>query len=135
MLGASSDLHSHLAGDVPRGLPGQAYKPVSSDCLDACPRVLRGTAPSMALAGGLPWALLTTLCLAGSEACCGKPAGLCGRSREGGEIPSEVLEQAADPASPALVSDQPAVGDQPQQGWQSLGVVSAVGPLEQGGLV
>lgn len=49
-------------------------------------------------------AVLSALCSAGGEACCGQPAGLGGCHGEGGEVPAEVLGQTADAAAPALVS-------------------------------
>lgn len=65
-------------------------------CMGMCPDHGPGWAEARAV--------LSALCSAGGEACCGQPARLSGRHGEGGEVPAEVLGQTADAAAPALVS-------------------------------
>lgn len=65
------------------------------------PPVVPATPPGRVRGSGRS---LLSASLAGGEACRGEPAGLGGRSRAGGEVPPEVLGQAAGAAAPAVVS-------------------------------
>lgn len=78
----------------PFPLPGKAER-------TGLPPVVPATPPGRVRGSGRS---LLSASLAGGEACRGEPAGLGGRSRAGGEVPPEVLGQAAGAAAPAVVS-------------------------------